>query len=389
MNKNDYPKEMLKSIADAIEGNIDSIKAMQDECKEKPVKEVAIQTLVDKFGISKLEAEDIVDDLKKGADEFDSLLKTNTKNGKVCVAAQMADMTKDMTEERRLDLYASLLTSLQLIRKEDVTEEEIATMKDENLKKDIPQLAEAIEKALNEDLPLDAAAKIVKEGVNAESLSKLADAVRMNKDDFRFMTALWMYIVQREGKIKFNESGTQLPPNALGALAGAGIETIIATDDLNNGTIDLTEWQEILKWILGALLVTLLLLVTLWGFVSLSFPVIFLILDALGTGFLGFMATFVAIASLGLSIGVISYYVSDYILKLLDPVYDKLIVPITNFITNMIGKIKVKFNTTNDAITTTKENGKKEENPRKGNGVVNEPPLTEPEIPEGLVPAMA
>ena len=129
----------------------------------------------------------------------------------------------------------------------------------------------------------------------------------------------------------------------LGALAGAGVETLIATSDLAEGKISLAKWQVVMKYVCGALLFISLLVLSALVIGVAGLAGIAIILSIIGTNLVGILLS--AIAAIG-----IAYYLGgktidwgmDF-LEWLDKVYDHSIVKITAKIKTIITKIKERL----------------------------------------------
>lgn len=283
MIQNQFSHEAINQAVIAIKGHESEIKAMRDKCSNMPLTEVAQTILIEKFGIAQIEAAEIVEDINKGIAEFDAQYRVNISCGSVKAKEKLADLTKDMTDEERIKRYANILTALQILEKGEVTKEEAGQLLEANSKKEVEVLAEEIEALLNDGINLEQLANSVQNGTNLEAISEIAKQIEMNKDDYRFMTALWLYIAQREGEIKLSESEVPVPAQMLGVLGSASIESILATAELKEGKIDLKRWQVVMKWILGALFVAGLLFL-LWNVMgALTFITTYLILDVIGS----------------------------------------------------------------------------------------------------------
>ena len=283
MIQNQFSHEAINQAVIAIKGHESEIKAMRDKCSNMPLTEVAQTILIEKFGIAQIEAAEIVEDINKGIAEFDAQYRVNISCGSVKAKEKLADLTKNMTAEERIKRYANILTALQILEKGEVTKEEAGQLLEANSKKEAEVLAEEIEALLNDGINLEQLANSVQNGTNLEAISEIAKQIEMNKDDYRFMTALWLYIAQREGEIKLSESEVPVPAQMLGVLGSASIESILATAELKDGKIDLKRWQVVMKWILGALFVAGLLFL-LWNVMgALTFITTYLILDVIGS----------------------------------------------------------------------------------------------------------
>ena len=171
------------------------------------------------------------------------------------------------------------------------------------------------------------------------------------------MTALWIYISQREGSINLSESGILFTPQMLGALSGASIEALLATIMLENGKIDLKKWQSILKIILGALVILLFAFAVSFMIVGSTFAIMALIISVFGDSIIG--AFVYALLTLPIVIYILSAYEDwqDDILDFLGDLYDKYIGPVTDKVMALIKKLKVLAEKAVQLVQNMKENG--------------------------------
>lgn len=351
MTQNQFSHEAINQAVIAIKGHESDIQAMKEKCANMPLAEVAQTILIGKFGIAQIEAAEIVEDINKGIAEFDAQYRVNVSCESVKAKEKLSELTKDMTDQERVKRYANILTALQVLEKGEVAKEEAEQLLEANLKKDADVLAEEIEALLNDGINLEQLANAVQDGVNIESISEIAKQIEMNKDDYRFMTALWLYIAQREGEIKLSESEVPVPTQMLGALGSASIEAILATAELKDGKIDLKRWQVVMKWILGALFVAGLLYL-LWNIMGvLTFITTFLVLEYVGTSAI---AVYIALL-LGLFVCWFfagkTFEFGKHALEFLSGLYDEYIGPFTEKTKTLAKKVKEWVEHVIDAIT--------------------------------------
>lgn len=340
MKQNVFSKNTVEQAVNVIKEHEAAIKAMKEKAGEMPLADVAQELLMEKFGISQIEAEEIVVDLKAGIENFDNQYKVTVEQERISVVEQLAEKAKDLSDKERVDYYANILTAIQLLGKEDLTEDMVTAKQKENASKTTEELATEIEAMLNGEISLDALADAVLNSVNKEALSKIAKEIELRKDDYRFLVALWLYIDQREGKIKFSDSDVKIPTATLGALAGASIEALIATNDLNEGKIDLKRWQVIMKWILGTAFVVGIVFLTAYTAAFVGLSAILLFMSLFGASLLSLIAaTVLAIYVCGCwgeAIGDCSVKALEY----LSDVYDKYIIIVTDKVAKWIAVLK-------------------------------------------------
>lgn len=296
MKTMDFTKASIEKAVEAIKKHGEEFDAIRKDNSNLSVEEAAQKLIIDKFGDAQIEAEEIVNDLKKGLNDFDTQLNKNKASETINVKESLEEATKSNTAEERMNCYVNILTTLELLNVKELSEDDVNTKIAENSKLSEEALLAKIENVMNSSISLDSLAEKVKDGLNSEIISQLAKEIELNKDEYRFMAAVWLYIEQREGNLKLSDSDFAISAEQLGILAGASVEAIINNNALNEGTIDLTTWQKIIKWIIGALIGLFLayyavLFVTNIGLLTMS-----LILTILGTGTISlFFSTIVAI----------------------------------------------------------------------------------------------
>ena len=347
MEKQVFSQNTIEQAVKAIKAHEVDIKSMKsDEMSLAETIDAAQKMLIQKFGFYPIESKAIVENLLKGIENFDTQYKANMENEKVVAADKLAEMTKDMSDEERINYCANLLTALQLLKQEDVSEDMITQKQKENAEKTVEVLTAEIEVLLNEGISLETLAGAVQNGVAKEALAKIAETIEMNKDYYRLLTALWLYIDQREGNIKLDETGKEIPTELLGVLAGAGIEVLIATNELNEGKIDLKRWQVILKFILGAALVAGAIVLVAYSAAILAAGVLLFFTSIFGISTWVFIVTFIIGAYLCALLGEVA---GEYLMKLFDylsDIYDKYIQIVTQKVSAWIAVIKGKVTNT-------------------------------------------
>ena len=101
----------------------DYLQAIKNE-ENKNIEDFAQTIIIEEFNDAQIEAEEIVNYLKKGISEFDAQFKINCDTEKINVKNIFIEASKNMSEEERKTCYVKILSSLQLMGKDNVTEEE-------------------------------------------------------------------------------------------------------------------------------------------------------------------------------------------------------------------------------------------------------------------------
>ena len=296
MKSMDFTKASVEKAVEAIKKHGEELDAIRKEGANLSIEEIAQKLIIDKFGDAQIEAEEIVNDLKKGLANFDAQFNKNKSTETINVKECLEEATKDNTEEERKNCYVNILTAIELLNAKELSEDDVNAKLAENAELSEEELLAKIEDVMNSTISLDSLAEKVKEGLNSDTLSQLAKEIELNKDDYRFMAAVWLYVEQREGNLKLSDSDFAISAEQIGTLAGASVEAIITNNALNEGKIDMATWQKVMKWIIGAAIGLFLAYGCFLVVATVSLLAMSLILSILGTGtFAIFLSLVVAI----------------------------------------------------------------------------------------------
>ena len=296
MKSMDFTKASVEKAVEAIKKHGEEFDAIRKEGSNLSIEEIAQKLIIDKFGDAQIEAEEIVSDLKKGLANFDAQFNKNKETEKINVKECLEEATKDNTDEERKNCYVNILTAIELLNAKELSEDDVNAKLAENAELSEEELLAKIEDVMNSTISLDSLAEKVKEGLSSDTLSQLAKEIELNKDDYRFMAAVWLYVEQREGNLKLSDSDFAISAEQIGTLAGASVEAIITNNALNEGKIDMATWQKVMKWIIGAAIGLFLAYGCFLVVANVSLLAMSLILSILGTGtFAIFLSLAVAI----------------------------------------------------------------------------------------------
>ena len=292
----DFTKASVEKAVEAIKKHGEEFDAIRKEGSNLSIEEIAQKLIIDKFGDAQIEAEEIVSDLKKGLANFDAQFNKNKETEKINVKECLEEATKDNTDEERKNCYVNILTAIELLNAKELSEDDVNAKLAENAELSEEELLAKIEDVMNSTISLDSLAEKVKEGLSSDTLSQLAKEIELNKDDYRFMAAVWLYVEQREGNLKLSDSDFAISAEQIGTLAGASVEAIITNNALNEGKIDMATWQKVMKWIIGAAIGLFLAYGCFLVVANVSLLAMSLILSILGSGtFAIFLSLAVAI----------------------------------------------------------------------------------------------
>jgi hypothetical protein len=285
------------------------------------------------------------------------------ENPEEVVKENIISATSSMNKEEKVRYLASMLSALELAATPDLSQEMVENKLNSNLQKNEEELIDETVKALG-SLPLETLSQTI-EQLDSETIKEIAKAIEMNTTEFRFFAALQLYITQREGTIKLSDADVKLTPSMIGALSAGAVDAILATSALKEGEINLERWQEIVKFICGVLFAIAVTGLTVVGLVLLTLPIMDIIWSIFGVGIM-------AMVMFSLIFIPLTWYGTDkatdamiWMLEKLDPIFDKVIVRLTEMIKNTYEKILewVKAYYKKEVITQASETTSQEKQP--------------------------
>lgn len=328
----------LQAATESIVANVQKINNLRTQLKGTDQYEAAQMLLIGKFGLSQTEASEIIDDLKSGIKSYQETHTSMMQNTEETVKASIASAVAGMNEAERVRYLASMLSALELASTtQELDQETIDNKLNANMAKSEEELANAIVVTID-NVPVDTLAKAA-EQLDAETICDVASAIEKNTEEFRFSAALQLYIAQREGTFKVVEGSENLSPQLIGALSSGAVDAMLATADLKAGKIDLTKWQTIMKYILGAVFAVAMTCLAILGMILITLPIMGLFWNVFGTGFFATLLLFMVL------IPILRYGAdksTDAIMWMLDklaPIYDTVVVKATVFFKGINEKI--------------------------------------------------
>lgn len=326
----------LEKITSLIRDNFEAIISIKNSAANISIDEVAQIILMEKYSMSQLEAEEIVKQLHQGLADYSEHLHASETDSEVAFLNEVENATSALSEKERKEALENLLTVLQLSSNSCVDDNTIAENLSINKSKSEDEIISEIRGLIN-NLPFATLINKLRQNISPESVATLRKTIETSSEEFRMATALQLYILQREGTLKVHDDNItdSIDPHTLGGVAGAAIDMIIATDDLNNGDISLEKWQVIVKYILGALFaISLYLLLSVIMFVT-SLAIIDVVAAIFG---LGPIAIILGLISSIFFCTVMTYKsceACEWSLDKLSPIYDKVIVKVTEWVVSV------------------------------------------------------
>lgn len=299
MNSNlELSKEMIDNAVAACGKHYESYLSTLRNNPGLSVEEAGQMIIMETCNVPQIEAEEIINDLKKGLDDFDTRFNKNKEAGKINVIEYLKEAINGKSEEESKEFLVNILSTIELLDDEEIAPNKFDAKIAENSRFSNDELISKIEVAINDKMTLDTVANGVKNGLDLNALSGIK--FKLDKEN-RLLIAVMLYVEQYNGNIKLSpEQEIKLPATVIGALAGASAEILAATDDLKNGEIDLTQWQKILKYALGALLMMALLVLAFTVVAGIGLAVASLMAGIFGWGVIS------VILALAVSIYIIS-----------------------------------------------------------------------------------
>lgn len=340
MKSMDFEKCTVEKAVETVQKHAEWFEAIRKKDENLSIEEFAQNLIITKFNDSQIEAEEIVEDIKKGLVNFDIQFNNNKDSEMINVRECLEKTTQGCTEEERKNCYVNILTAVELIDEKNVTENDVNAKLAKNAELSEEELIKKIEKSTNSLMLLNLLANNVKDGFNSDTLSQLVKEIELNKDEYRLMVALCLYMEQREGNLKLSDTEFAISAEQIGILAGATIEAMIANNDLNEGKIDLTTWQKVMKYIVGAVFTLAWIYLSIVVCAKLGLMAVALILSVIGS------STIALLISLIVGFVVVSKVSNLYIeawneiLNVFITFYDNNIVQITAKIAKWIEMLK-------------------------------------------------
>ena len=356
MNTTNFSNETLNATVAAMNSIDSEIQQIREQVKNGSYVEVAQLYLMDKLEMTQSEAEEVCSQIQNGINEFDAQYQENAENDKVNLRSKLEEVTSDMDPDKRIEYLSSILAAFQAADIQDVTPDQIDGLKSQNASKSSDELIAEIENLFNEKISVEKLAEFVNSAVDADAIIALSHDIAAGKDEYRFLTALFLYVQQSEGKIKLSETDP-LPANMLGSLACAAIELMSTTGDLKSGKIDLKRWQKVVKWILGAIVGCALAYVAILALALVSCSITLMILELFGTGYVAVFGALIISCYTCWSLSEQFVKIAEKIFGFMSSVYDQYIDSISVRIMNLYNSVK------NMIVSHTHTNTESEEQP--------------------------
>lgn len=230
--------ELVEMVIKAIVNHEADIASLKSRYPDMPLKEAGVAILKEKFDISRVEAEEIVDDLIYGMDYFDKQFQSTTDTGTNSLSDRLEAYTQKMNEEEKKECLVNVLTVLQTIHENVSAVDALEDRKRVNSEKDIEQLTKEINILFDGSFSIEKLADELEGGLDKETLERASKYVEINREEHRLAIALWLYIEQRSGHLNLFDDDKLLQARMTGLLSAAATEFIISTNEWLNKKTD-------------------------------------------------------------------------------------------------------------------------------------------------------
>lgn len=360
MNNDTISYGALKSAIDAIHTNVEAINEIKVKGNNTSMTEAMQMHLMDIFGYTQIQAQEVIEMLTKGLSHYSTQRQT-IENTPSALQNSIRENLSLYSNQERIDILVNILTALQMV---DSTNEnkDIESLRQDNTSLTEDELILAVINTLD-GLPFLSVVETVGKELDQDSIVKLEGMRDMMTDEYKLAASVHLYIVQQQGKLNLGDGNELLSPEIIGAMTGAAIDAIIATEDFQNGRIDLKKWQRILKYILGALFVVSFCVLSVLAIASVNMTLVSTIMSIFGAGMIsGFLSI---IAMIAFCFKASQWYeeASDYAMEKMSGIYDKVITKLTDWADLLRSKIEAFIaESKQSAPTETQKEGKEYSN---------------------------
>lgn len=327
----------IKPSVDVIKANLDAIYSVQKGKEGLTFAETAQIFLMDKFGYTQIQAQEIYEELEKGLAEY-TVQHEAIQADSNAVSNSIVEATAGYSPEERTSIYVNVLTSLQLIDKANA-DAKVEALRAKNSSLSNDELVDNIVAALD-GLPFQYVMDGIKDGITPEAMAMIGGTRNMHTQEFKLAAALVLYTAQQEGTANLTTEDTEISPRIIGAMAGAGADAMSATADLQEGKISPSIWQTVLKCILSALFTMAFAAICTFAIISVNTLIASAIFSVFGFGFITTLLVIPAVFYF--TKNAIKTAEAEYA-KLIDkfsPIYNSIIVEVISWAKIVIEKIK-------------------------------------------------
>lgn len=328
--------EGILPLIQSINDHSEEIRALKQRINDCDLYETAQIYLIETLGYTQLQAQEVVDGLKKGLEDYAAKRKEAEEN-ETCLETNIKDALSGYPADERMTILVNILTALQA--NSPSIADNIESLRNANSSLPEEDLIKDIVNALD-GLPFASVVEAVGKEIDQSTMAQLDSLREMMTDEYKLAAALHLYIAQQQGTLNAGDDECRLPPEMIGAMTGASIDALIATDDLKNNRIDLKMWQRIIKYILGAVLLVSICLLTAVAMLGISLPILYLTGVLFGGGTLSLIIGSLLLIVPCMYINGLHDSLLDYSSEKLSGVYDRVMVRLTEMTKNFKAKVK-------------------------------------------------
>lgn len=382
-------EDIVRAITSDLKSEIEQMFAVKGDFDK-----YAVDMLCNKYSIEKDYAEQVLKDIKKGIEDFSEQHAAFQKKEAKYFDEYISDLLKNKedTEKESFLIHALIaLNGISAINQgTELSEEwfnsEVNSYSGKPTCDLIKDLSAKLSNVSDFSLIIDEAGKNLELGnkENKKRIKELCEKVNLSSEKYMLITALSLYMAQRDGKLEVlavNKDGDSTVINAelIGSTAAAAIEILRTTERLSNGEITLSKWQSIVKGICGVLFTIILYSCVAILSLAVILPVVLSLLSLLGGG------VFAAFVSVALGI-YLAFVLSDYgdkaaqwLCELIDEPFEKFLIKVTDAVKSIVAKIKAYWLKQKGTINVEEDGLSKEDETNSSEKNKNEEGIKQPD----------
>lgn len=331
--------ENMSAVRTAIDGLQPIIEKIKNEFNGD-ARAFAYSYFAKEMEFEREEVDEIVDDLLKGIRKFDSAFDNYKSEGFMATSNILNEALENQPLEKRQDYLANMLTALQGMQKEKVTQEELDVLLDENRQKDLEELKVEVSAKLE-----DCIGSITSSFFNGleiltpEELNEIKVKANVNTEEHKLNVALALYIAQLKGDVDyFTKDG--MSAELTGMTAAAGVAADYATNQFVNGEVEFEPWQITMKFILGALFMVIMGILGTILVAGASVGIVGLLMIMFGQGIIASIIALVIACLLGKAMIEKIFEYIDWFLQKIEIPYDNFVLKVTAWVKAKMASLK-------------------------------------------------
>jgi len=223
------------------------------------------------------EAEQVVDDLKRGILTFNDNFKNAVQKGDLDFVGALDMLSSDLSIEERYEVFVNFLAALQTLNTANINAESMSEIEDfdtikqrycltgEITDNDIENVQKLIADTFANNSFVMGSVKEMNAFLNAvgEGKKEIKEAIDDFKNDMndKLIASMMAYVAYKQGKLSSIES-ENISPEQVAIMTSAAVESVRISSDLDNGNLTIENAIHLLK-IVGAVAMYSLLAYTM------------------------------------------------------------------------------------------------------------------------------